>query len=468
MRARRRPSIVVVGGGISGLTAAHHLATAPEAPRVTLVEASGRLGGWIADAQVAGVRVDAGPDSVLARVPWGTQLLTELGLDDQLVTPAPIGAHLFVRGALRPLPAGLMTGHATPAAIRRAGLLSRRGQLRAAIDLVLPGGAPASDESIGDAIGERFGHEAVAGIADPLIGGVYAGDAQRLSLRAAAPAIAAARARGGSLLRAMRSSPAPDPQGPVFVSLRDGLARLPEALHASLERAGASVLTDTPALALQPAPDGVLVALEGRSFERHDAVVLATPAAATAALLAGRAPSAARRLRAIRHASVALVALAYRRELVPARAQRSSGFLVGRREELEINACTLSSSKWPQLAPDGPYLLRCSFGRIDRPPSDDDEQLVAWARRDLARALGIADRPLAHDVTRFERALPQHEVGHLDRLVEIEADVARAFPNVALAGAWTRGIGIAACIREGREAAQAAMIAAATSRASRR
>lgn len=457
------PVVAVLGGGISGLAAAHSLANADRRAQVIVIEADQRLGGCIRGAEVGGVAVDTGPDSVLARVPWGRDLLIDLGLQEEFVSPAPIGAHLWLRGALRPLPPGLMTGKARPGAVRRAGLLSWRGQLRAGLDYMLPGKPPDGDESVADAIGKRLGREAVSAIADPLLGGVYAGSVDRLSSRAAMPAIAAARDRGGSLLRGLRAAQPPsDQDDPVFVSLRGGLAQLPDLVAANLRSAGAQIQLGCKATALRRLKAGIEISLSGRGPLIADGVVMALPAAQTAALVESQAPVAGAALKEIRHARVAIVTLAFQRDALP-QLPSSSGFLSASRAELTISACSLTSQKWPHLAPEGPFLLRCSVGRADqRPPADDDE-LIALALRDLRRTFGIHATPIDARVDRYENALPQHEVGHFERLATIEADVAENLPGVALAGAWTRGIGIAACVRDGRRAAEAAIIGSETS-----
>lgn len=441
---------------MSGLAAAYQLVTAATPSRVVLLEGSTRLGGCVRGAELAGVRVDLGPESLLARVPWGVALLKQLGLQAEMTSPAPIGAHLWLRGALRPLPAGLMTGEARARAIRQAGLLTWRGQLRASMDLVMPGKAPSGDESVADAIGSRLGSEAVLAIAEPLLGGVYAGDVERLSTQAAMPFLAAARQRGGSLLRALRTG-ATASDGPVFVSLRGGLAQLPVVVGDKLAEAGADVRLNTPASAIVRRDEGLEITLGDGGKLAADAAVLALPAPQAAKLLADSAPVAAHHLDQIEHAQVAIASFA----LAPdTRLPASSGFLVARAEGLTISACTLTSQKWPRADLGGPVLVRCSVGRAGSPAPSRDDDLLRSVRADLATTLGINSEPLDTRVERFDQALPQHEVGHLERLQAIEGDVARAFPQVSLAGAWTRGIGIAACIRDGRKAAEVATTAA--------
>lgn len=456
-----RPLVAVLGGGISGLAAAHRLSRMPDGPRVVLIEACERLGGRVRRAEVGGVSIDAGPDSILARVPWGRELLEELGLQSRIATPEQLDAHIFTRGRLRPLPPGLMAGRASGAAIRRSGLLTARGRLRAALDLVGLGRRPDADESIAAALGGRLGAEVVRTIADPLVAGVYAGSAQRISSRTVAPAVASARRQGGSLLRAMKRSPgSAERQGPAFLSLQGGLWQLPGAIGDELAAGGVDIRLSTKAASIAQSKAGVTVTLdEGRDLVA-DAAVVALPAGPTAQLIGQSAPGAAAVIGAIEHATVALAAFAFRPGDLPA-LPRSSGFLVAPEQGRAIKACTLISQKWPQLAPGGPALLRCSLGLADAPPPESDAELLELARRDLDAILGIRAEPLDTCVSRFEDALPQLEVGHLERIAQAEKELEAVMPRVAVAGAWMRGIGVATCIRDGRSAAESAIIHAA-------
>lgn len=459
----RRPVVAVVGGGISGLAAAHRLATAPDGPRVVLLEAGERFGGKVRSAEIAGVTVDAGPDSLLARVPWAREFLEELNLGEEVVVPAPVDAHIWVRGRLCPLPTGLMTGHAGATAIRRSGLLTARGQLRAALDLI-GGGRPAiDDESIADALRGRLGAQVVETVAEPLLGGVYAGSAERISCRTVAPALAKARGRGGSLLRALRSgSDAPADAGPAFLSLKGGLWRLPPKVADSLAAAGADVRLSAKVTSVTHRRDGVMLSLEGGEQLEVDAVILALPARATASLLTAVVPAAATAIGAIEHATVAIATFAFAEAELPA-LPSSSGFLIAPGQGLQIKACTLISKKWPDPTADGLTLLRCSLGRAGEPPPPDDSELLQAARRDLSTILKLQATPLDARVSRFREALPQLAVGHLDRLAAIEAEVEAAAPRVVMTGAWMRGIGLATCIRDARKAADSAIIRASNS-----
>jgi oxygen-dependent protoporphyrinogen oxidase len=303
---------------------------------------------------------------------------------------------------------------------------------------------PDEDISVGALIRDRFGDDVLEHLVDPLLGGINAGDSDRLSLRAAAPQIAAAAECSASLVEGLRA--APTVGGPVFWALPTGMASLVDALVAAL--AGVTFVDD--------AVDdlGAVLADTGR-----DGVVLATPAAAASSLL-GRvgASEAASLLHDVAHASPVLLALAFRRSDVRD-PLAGSGFLVPKVEGRMVTACSFTSTKWAHLAddPDGTVILRASAGRFgdDRAIGIDDDVLLAAVLRDLDDLLGLGGDPVEVRITRWRHGFPQYEPGHLDRVERIERCVAAVpGPSVVLAGAAYRGIGIPACIRQGRAAAR--------------
>lgn len=452
-----RAHVVVIGGGIAGLAAAHALASAPDRPHVTLLEAGERLGGLIGTVAFAGTRVDMGPDAMLARAPGGIALCRELGLGDDLVAPAQGPAYVFSRGRLRALPAGLLAGlPAGPRALVRSRILSPAGIARAGMDLVLPGRAPEGDESIGALVRRRLGDQVLDRLIDPLLGGINAGRCDDLSVTAAAPYLAAAARADRSLVRGLRRTipaPPPDaPPAPVFLTLRGGLAGLTEALAASLGdadvRLGESV-TD-----LLPAAGGLRVALSSGELLDADGAVLAVPATAAAGILRAAVPGAAAELAQVRSASVAVVALAYPREQVSA--PPGSGFVVARDESAAITACTWVTAKWPHLDAGPLAVLKCSLGRAGEGDvvGLSDDELVALAGRDLERIMGLGAAPHEALVVRHRDALPQYAVGHPELVDRAEAAVAGAVPRLELAGSAYRGVGLPSCIGSGRAAAE--------------
>lgn len=422
-------TVAVVGGGITGLATAWDLSG--RGCDVVLYEASERLGGKIRTAPFAGVATEAGPDAVLARVPWAAQLVSELGLDGEVVHPATGRASIWSRGRLRPLPDGLVLGvpgRLLPVA--RSGILSPLGLARAGLDLVLPK-REVDDPSVAAVIGGRFGGEVLARLVDPLVSGINAGRADRLSLEVVAPDVAAAARDNRSLLLALRKRPPVDRTRPVFLSLAGGLQRLVDRLGEALCERGVDVRTGAPVASL---PDA-------------DAVVLTVPAFAAADLVGGRAGD---ELRAVEYASVSLATMTY-----PAVRLDGSGFLVPRPEGWLMTAGTFVSSKWPERTPDGGrVMIRCSAGRFgdDRHLDLDDAALVDRLHGELSRAVDLGGAsPLEWRVDRWPRSFPQSEPGHLARVARIEDALPR---NVFVAGAAYRGVGIASCIRQSRQVAE--------------
>lgn len=438
------PSGIVVGGGIAGLTAAWELARAGW--DVTLLEAADRLGGKIRTEAFAGVDLDLGPDAFLARRPEASDLCAELGLAGELVAPATTAASIWTRGRLRRLPHGLVLGVPTDAtSLARSGVLSPLGTVRAVIEPLLPGRAlaPGEDVAVGAYAGRRLGREAASRLVDPLLGGINAGDTDRLSIDAVAPQLAAAARSSPSLVRGVRSVVAragASPSDPLFLTLPGGLARLVATLVAGLVDLGADVRTGAPVHDLE--------ALGA------DAVVLAVPAHAAAPLLRPLVPDAAAVMAEIEHASVALVAYAYPVDNLPPLI--GSGFLVPRTEGRLMTACSWSSSKWAHLAAPGRAILRVSAGRAGDRRADamDDDDLDRRLRAELGAALGVTGTPDAVRVMRWPNGFPQYAPGHLQRVRAVQAMLDERLPGVVLAGAALGGVGLPACIGSGRAAAR--------------
>ncbi|HVL27124.1 MAG TPA: protoporphyrinogen oxidase [Acidimicrobiales bacterium] len=430
--------VAVLGGGITGLATAWFLRqAAPDLP-VTIYEAGDRLGGKIRTSELAGRPVEEGPDTFLARVPWAVELCRRIDLGDDLVEPATSRAYVWTRGALRPLPPGTVLG--VPGRLGplvRSGIVSPAGLARAGLDLVLPRRSHGDDPSVADVVAGRFGREVAQRLVEPLVGGIHAGRADRLSLTAVAPQIAGVARSSRSLLVGLRRM-APRPGGPVFLGVRGGLGRLVDRLADRLD--GVDVRLRSPVVSL----DDVAAA----------AVVCTLPAPAAARL----APAeAAAELGAIRHASVVTVTLAYPATAL-ARPLDGSGFLVPRIDGRLMTACSWTSSKWPGSSPDGVVFLRPSAGRIgdDRAVRLDDATLVDRLHGELVEAMGLRARPAEWLVSRWPEAFPQYDVGHQARVARIEAALP---PGLVLAGAPYRGVGIAACIRDAELAAAKAVAA---------
>jgi len=456
--------VVIVGGGVAGLAAAQALSAADDAPQVTLLEGSERVGGRIRTVPFGGVQLDVGPDALLSRAPGGVELCRSLGLGDELVPCADGGAFVWSRGKLRRLPAGLLAGlPAGPGELLRSRILSPAGLGRAGLDLVLPGNAPAGDEAIGALVRRRLGGQVLDRLIDPLLGGINAGHCDDLSVAAGAPYLATAARANRSLVRGLRSTmpspPSGAPRPPAFLTLRGGLERLAGALAEQIE--GVDVRVNTPVLRIERAGGGLVVVLQSGERLDADGVVLALPAGPAAEVVRAAAPVAADELAGIRTASVALVALAYPHEAVPP--LDGTGFLVARDEDLDITACTWATAKWPHLAEGATHtILKCSLGRAgeDAVVREPDDALIARARRALERTMKISQAPADAIVVRHLDAFPQYAVGHLDRVTRIEEDLQAALPGLAVAGNAYRGVGVPACITSGRAAAERLLQAA--------
>lgn len=453
----RTGHVVVIGGGIAGLAAAHRLLAG--GARVTLLEASDRLGGKLRAGEIEGVRVDLGAESMLARRPEAVALAREVGLADRLRAPATATASLWTRGALRPMPKGHFMGvPGDPSAL--AGVLSDEGLRRVEQDRELPPTETGEDVAIGAHVAARVGREVVDRLVEPLLGGVYAGDAYRISMRMAVPQLFEAARTHRSLLdgvRALQARAAGQQRtGPVFMGIEGGVGRLPLAVAESVRARGGEILLESPVRELRRTPGGWRVAL-GAHDERvldADAVVLATPAGATARLLDATAPAAAAELRAVEYASMALTTLAYRRADIDL--PEGSGFLVPPVDGRTIKAATFASQKWAWIADENPDLvvLRTSVGRHGETEilERDDAGLVEVARKDLRDAVGLSAAPVATTVTRWDDGLPQYPVGHHARVARVRAHVS-ALPGLAVCGAAYDGVGIPACIASAYAAA---------------
>ncbi|WP_340556854.1 protoporphyrinogen oxidase [Streptomyces sp. GSL17-111] len=449
--------ILVIGGGISGLVAAHRLLGPGGGTEVTVLEASGRLGGKLRGGEIAGVAVDLGAESMLARRPEAVELARAVGLGPDLEPPAVAGGAIWTRGAVRPMPRGHLMGvPGDPAAL--GDVLSPDGLARVAEDADLPRTAVGEDVTVGGYVAERLGREVVDRLVEPLLGGVYAGDAYRISLRAALPQLFEAARRERSLLAAVRSvqahAAAPTP-GPVFMGVSGGVGRLPGAVADAVRTAGGRISTGVTARELRRTPDGWAVATDA-GVHHADAVVVALPGPAAARLLRHEVPTAADALAGVDYASMALCTLAFRRADLGPEPPGGSGFLVPPVDGRTIKASTFSANKWEWVAAQDPelFVLRTSVGRYGEEAvlERDDEELVAASLADLRDAVGLTATPVASRVTRWPAGLPQYALGHPGLVARVRAAVAQA-PGLEVCGALYDGVGIPACVASARAAA---------------
>jgi len=456
--------IAIVGGGISGLSAAFELEQRRQAGaevEYTLYESSPRLGGVLRTESIDGSVVEAGPDSFVTEKPWAADLCRAVGLDDQLVgsNDGDRKTYILTRGRLVKLPDGLM--FLIPTKILPTGLSplwSWRTKLRMTEELLRPPRPVDHDESVAAFLERHYGPEMVERLADPLLSGVYGGEAASLSIRAVLPRFAEMERTHGSLGRAMlafgkqRKANPRHSAAPLFTTLKKGMQQLAETVVSKLM--GSALLTDTPVQAVQhqPEPGGWLVSA-GLSSDHFDKVIVALPAPAAANVLRIASPELSTELAGIQYTSSIIVGLGYdapvRHSLPP-----GFGFLVPRSEGKRLLAATFVHNKFPHRAPDDRALLRCFLaGRnADSAWRYSDDEIIGMVRNELQQILGLRAEPLFARVYRWKSAMAQYGVGHLERLERIET-LRQKLPGLALAGNAFRGIGVPDCVRSGREAA---------------
>jgi oxygen-dependent protoporphyrinogen oxidase len=466
-------TVLIVGGGIAGLSTAFELRR--RGVPFLLIERGARAGGVVLSEQVDGFTIDAGPDSLLVQKPAGIQLCEELGLGDRLVPTRPPRLAFVQRGGqLYALPAGSVLGIPTRwEPFIRTRLFSLRGKLRMAAELAIPKRQDEEDESIGSFMQRRFGEEAKEYLAEPLLAGIHAGDVDRLSLPALFPRFRAVERAHGSLLRGFRreqqhrrpvpqeterSAPRSRDTGSAFRSLPGGLSEMIDALVATLAPDSIRLNTavrrvSSDPVAAEPASRPYRVETTTGESIAASAVVLATPSFVTAQAIRSLDATLADLCDEIQYSSTATIALAFRRDAV-GHPLNGSGFVVPRKERTGILAASWLSSKWPHRAPDDFVLMRTFVGGTRDPQTFDrsDDELVAVSLKALRPLLGIAGQPLFTRVHRWERANAQHEVGHLARLARIDRAVGR-HPGLFVTGSGFRGVGIPDCIADGRATA---------------
>jgi oxygen-dependent protoporphyrinogen oxidase len=464
----RRPNVVIVGGGISGLAAASRLCRLRHDVDVTVLESSPEVGGKLRLGELEGLTLDLGAESVLATRPEGVALLREAGLGADIVHPTAARPRLVIDGDLVELPTGLVMGVPTDLVeLGRTRVLSSQSMARLPLDHVLPGTDIGSDISIGEYVGRRLGPEVVDKLVAPLIMGVYADRATAVSMRAAAPRLFEAARTDRSLLAAARRTMVRPREGheaaPVFAGLRGGVGRLPRVLADRLRSVGVVIETGATVRRLRRSSSGWEVVVGPTTSARSiaaDAVILAVPAPAAAKLVHGLSVQAETELSEIETTSVAVVTLLYRRDDLPGGdLPDGSGYLVPPSQARPVKAVTFSSHKWQWVedaaSQRGLVAVRCSLGHADDVSTlqHGDDELVRIAADELAFVcrLGRA-RPVASTVTRWGGGLPRYAVGHVDRVALI-TEALEALPGIAACGAAFDGVGIAACVSRAERAA---------------
>ena len=448
--------VAIIGGGITGLSAAYELAT--RGVPFVLLEASDRLGGLVRTDRVDGFTIDAGADSMLAAKPAGIALCEELGLGPRLMSSTPPRtAYVHARGRLYALPSPSIFGIPTTwCGIATYGLLPLPARLRLlGAGLVFQHrGAPCrntrsgpGDESVAAFYRRYFGPATVSLIAQPLVGGIHAGDVEKLSVSAVAPRLVAAA--GSGLLRRAPAAGARDGEG-LFRALRGGMGELVSAIERRLPPGSVRLNTDEQRIATKGT--GWDVACRGETISAR-AVILASPAHAAAGMLMDTDPALAALCSEVPYASTVSVALAWPRASIQ-HSLAGSGFVVAREHSrLRITACTWVSSKWQDRAPRDMALLRAFLGGASDPGAAElsDDSLVEIATRDVSGVLGVTGLPVLSRVQRWTRAGAQYNVGHAARLARVDQRLA-ALPGLFVAGSGFQSIGVPDCVADGRAA----------------
>ena len=487
MPDKHRKRVVIVGGGVTGLAAAHYLKPHAADLDITLIESDDRLGGKICTVRQDGFVVEGGPDCFLSYKPRGLGLCCELGLEDRLHgTSGKIRRTYVMRhGKLYPLPeglTGLIPSRFGPMA--KTPLISPLGKLRMGLDYFIPPRTGHEDESLASFVSRRLGREVYERMIEPLMTGIYAGDGDQLSLDATFPNLRKAEVEHGGLVKSMlaaRAKPARKEQVPAskaaptkapkkkwsaFLTPETGLAEIVEAIAAQLQGVDVRLRTrvesvesveNVESATALPGGSRYRVIIPGEEPLTADAIILATPAFVSAGIVQALDAEVAGVLRSIPYACTATVSVAYPLAQVP-RPLDAHGYIIPRGEGRPVLACTWTSTKFPHRAPEGYALVRAFIGHAGQEGvlQRTDDELVQRVRDELREVLGITAPPLLHYVFRWPQAMPQYTLGHLDRVVMAERRLG-AYPGLFLAGAAYRGIGIPDCIQSGEQAAARAL-----------
>jgi oxygen-dependent protoporphyrinogen oxidase len=453
--------LVIVGGGIAGLSAAYYARKKSPQAEIVLLEASDRWGGKITTDRVTfddgQFIIEGGPDTFLATKPWGVTLCKELGLGDRLhgTNPHKKNTYVLNRNRLLPLPDGLaMMIPTNVEAILKSRLVSWFSKARMGLDFILPAKAVNGDESLGAFVSRRLGREAYENLIEPLMSGIYAGDGDQLSLASTFPYLRDLELKYGSLARGAlsmrRQSNGKSVQGSrsAFLTPTTGLAEIVEKLVEYLEVNNVVLRLNTRLMHISRlTSDTWNLELDSGENITADGVVVAAPAFAAAQMLASLDPALASDLGSIPYASTATVSLAYRQSDIP-RELDGYGYVIPRREGRRALACTWTSTKFPHRAPEGYALIRVFVGRAGQDIPWNESDLLALAKEELKLTLGITADSLLSRVFLWNKAMPQYNLGHPDTLKRIDVALEK-YPGLALAGNGYRGIGIPDCIHSG-------------------
>ncbi|SHG73293.1 protoporphyrinogen oxidase [Ornithinibacillus halophilus] len=453
--------IVIVGGGITGLSAAYYLQKEIKEKQlpyeVKLVEASDRLGGKIKTIQRDGFTIEQGPDSFLSRKKPAVKLAEEVGLGDQLIRNGTGQSYILVDGKLHKMPSGAFMG--IPTQVRPflfSGIFSMKGKLRAGFDFVLPKGKPAEDQSLGSFFRYRFGDELVENLIEPLLSGIYAGDIDQMSLMATFPNFYKLEQEHRSLVKGLQKTMPKQKKSTgkkpgLFYSLPTGLETLVEKVAEHLEEG--TVTLNAGVDHVEKKEQGYHLLLSNGEVYKADAVIMATPHYRLPKMFSQY--DFLKEFNDMPATSVANVALAFDQSAIKQDID-GTGFVVSRNSDFRITACTWTHKKWPTTTPEGKALVRCYVGR----PSDQtvvdlpDDEIIDIVLKDLNKTMNITAKPEFSVISRWRNAMPQYTVGHKQRIERIQTEAKKQIPGIFLTGSSFEGIGVPDCIDQGEKAVQ--------------
>ena len=447
-----KKKVVVVGAGITGLTAAYRLLKSKENFEVIVLESEKQTGGKLKTSRFAGFLLDEGADAFLARAPWAKSLFDEIGISKEFVSPRSRSASIWINGSLEPLPSPNVLGIPLDPDSISSGLLNSDDVLK-----IRKGGKPSkalpegTDISIGSLLRDCVGDSVFELFVDPLLGGINAGLVDEMSCETMAPQLLEAANHEEGLVASLRKiQQNSDPELPVFYTHPNGLGHVVEKLA---EQISDSIRENENVISISRTNEKWVIETNSGS-ETANAVVLATPAQNAAKLLTTISPTTASRLSDIEHASVSLVSFSFNNSDL--RIQKNqSGFLVPRSAGMLMTACSFSGNKWTHLDDGTQTLIRVSSGRVDdeRHETLSDEELVKHLLDDLSTTLGLDSQPLESRINRWPKALAQLKTGHLQRMKKTIDFLADEAPGVFISGSYHFGVGIPASVRSGNEVA---------------
>ncbi|MBP1947308.1 protoporphyrinogen oxidase [Virgibacillus litoralis] len=451
--------IVIVGGGITGLTAAYYLQKEIKENNlpyeIKLVEASDRLGGKIKTVRQDGYTIERGPDSFLSRKQPAVKLAEELGMTDQLVRNGTGQSYILVNNKLHKMPKGAFMG--IPVRVRPflfSGIFSPKGKLRAGMDFVIPKSKKGSDQSLGGFFRRRFGNELVENLIEPLLSGIYAGNIDDMSLMATFPNFYQLEQKHRSLIKGLQKTTPKKKKSigkkpGMFFSFINGFESLIHTLEKTLEDVVVSL--NTAVDHVEKKDQGYHLLLSSGEVYKADAIVMATPHYTLPKMFSQY--DMFNEFHDIPATSVANVALAFDQSAIKKDID-GTGFVVSRNSDFRITACTWTHKKWPQSTPEGKALLRCYVGRpTDQSVVDlSDEEIIEIVLNDLNKTMNITQKPEFSVITRWQNAMPQYTVGHKERIANVRDEASRELPGLFLSGSSYEGIGVPDCIGQGERA----------------